>query len=86
MDSRSATLAEEKEVERGVSQTPVGSINKKSEAGFDDFMTDKEDGSVVDIPVEKPQDEEVAAEYPAGTRLGLIVVSLLLSIFLVCSP
>ncbi len=85
MDSRSVTLAEEKETERGVPRSPVESINKKSEAGFDGFNTDKEDGSVVDVLEQEPQDGEAGAEYPTGFRLSLIVVSLLLSIFLVCS-
>ena len=85
MDSRAETLAEDKETERGISRSLVGSINKKSEAGFDGFTTDREDGSVIDVPKEVSQDEEVGAEYPTGIRMGLIVVSLLLSIFLVRS-
>ena len=82
MDSRSLTLAEEKEFETGVTSSPHGSIlNEKTE--LDDTQTENEDGSI-----QNPTNAEAGAgdeegDYPSGIRMALIVVSLILSIFLV---
>ncbi|KAG4436754.1 hypothetical protein IFR05_007772 [Cadophora sp. M221] len=85
MDSRSETLAGEKEVGRSVSPTPAGSLNKENlevNGSFDESPTDKEDGSVQNAPaVEGGDDEE--GEYPDAARMAFIVIALLLSIFLV---
>jgi hypothetical protein len=90
MDSRSLTLAEEKEFETGVTSSPRGSIsNEKTE--LDDTQTDKEDGSIRNQTNAEAEPEGEEGEYPSGVRMALIVVSLILSIFLVsfcwiCSP
>lgn len=86
MDSRSETLAGEKEVGRSVSPTPPGSLNKETleaNGSFDESPTDKEEGSIKNATaVEGGDDEE--GEYPDATRMAFIVIALLLSIFLVC--
>ncbi|KAH6712870.1 putative HC-toxin efflux carrier [Leptodontidium sp. 2 PMI_412] len=85
MDSRSETLAGEKEVGRSVSPTPPGSLNKETleaNGSFDESPTDKEEGSIKNATaVEGGDDEE--GEYPDATRMAFIVIALLLSIFLV---
>jgi hypothetical protein len=84
MDSRAETLAEDKEMGRSVSPSPPTSINKETKANLDDLPTDNEDGSVRDVtPAEGVEGE---GEYPEGFRMAAIVIALLLSIFLVCSP
>jgi len=89
MDSRSETLAGEKEVGRSVSPSPPGSLNKErleAKGSFDESPTDKEDGSIRNSPApaaDGGDDDE--GEYPDGVRMAMIVVALLLSIFLVCS-
>jgi len=79
LDSRSATLAGEKEIGRSVSPTPPASLNKEQNANLDDSTTDNE-GSLKDSSAEVAEED---VEYPTGLRMTLIVISLLLSIFLV---
>jgi hypothetical protein len=77
-DTRSATLADEKDHRRSVSPSPLPSINKEEQAAVTADNTDNE-GSL--------KAEEGAAQdegdYETGTKLALIILSLLLSIFLV---
>jgi hypothetical protein len=83
-DSRSATLADEKEHGRSVSPSPLPSIDKEEQPAVTANTTDNE-GSLKDGSVKA--DEGAAAvddgEYATGMKLGLIILSLLLSIFLV---
>jgi len=79
MDSRSLTLAEEKELETGVTSSPQGSI-KDEKTELDNTQTDKEDGSIRN----QAEAEEDGGEYPRGIRMALIVVSHVISNFLVC--
>jgi MFS transporter, DHA2 family, glioxin efflux transporter len=83
MDSRSVTLAEEKEVGRTATPSPRPSYEKETKTDTDDSPTDKEDGSITNEPALSPEEE---GQYPEGFRLAFIVVALLLSIFLVCFP
>ena len=88
MDSRSETLAGEKEVGRSVSPSPPGSLNKErleANGSFDESPTDKEDGSIRNSPAPAVEGDDDEGEYPDGFRMAMIVVALLLSIFLVCS-
>lgn len=81
MDSRSLTLAEEKELETDVTSSPQGSIrNEKTE--LDDVPAENEDGSIRNETTAEAEDE--GGEYPNGVRMAFIVVALVLSIFLVC--
>jgi MFS transporter, DHA2 family, glioxin efflux transporter len=82
MDSRSVTLAEEKEVGRTATPSPRPSYEKENRTDTDDSPTDKEDGSITNAPA-PTSEEEVEGQYPEGFRLAFIVVALLLSIFLV---
>jgi hypothetical protein len=88
MDSRSATLAEDKEVRRSISPSPSpnppGSINKELNGKVDDSTTDNEDGSVKETSMDEINQDDI--EYPSGIRLALIIISLLMSIFLVSRP
>jgi hypothetical protein len=84
IDSRSATLAEDKEARRSISPTPPGSLNKELNSKIDDSTTDNEDGSFKESSLDEINQDDI--EYPSGVRLALIVVSLLLSIFLVRFP
>ncbi|KAH6682863.1 putative HC-toxin efflux carrier [Halenospora varia] len=78
-DSRSATLAGDKEgAARSISPSPRPSFNKDDKK-FEDSPTDNEDGSVRNTPA----DGEDEGEYPTKVKLAMIVVALLLSIFLV---
>lgn len=82
MDSSAATLNEEKEFERSPSPTPVGSINKDKDVEGS-FTEKEEDGSIRNAtPAETSGEPEVV--YPTGFKLGMIIVALVLSIFLVC--
>lgn len=81
MDSSAATLNEEKEFERSPSPTPVGSINKDKDVEGS-FTEKEEDGSIRNAtPAETSGEPEVV--YPTGFKLGMIIVALVLSIFLV---
>jgi hypothetical protein len=83
MDSRSMTLAEEKELETGATASPQGSVRgEKTE--LDDTPTDNEDGSIQNQTNTEAEDEE--GEYPDGIRMAFIVVALVLSVFLVRRP
>jgi hypothetical protein len=82
MDSSAATLAEEKEVGRSASPTPLGSINKEKFDG-DDTATEKEENGSVRNATLADEGGEGEIEYPTGIRLTFIVVALVLSIFLV---
>jgi len=84
IDSRSATLAGDHEVGRSLSPTPAGSLNKETNAKIDDSTTDNEDGSFKETSMDEINQDDI--EYPSGFRLALIVISLLLSIFLVSVP
>jgi hypothetical protein len=81
MDSRSLTLAEEKEFENTATPSPRPSFEKETKTDTDGSPTDKEDGSVTNTP----PGGEVEGEYPEGFRLAFIVIALLMSIFLVSS-
>jgi MFS transporter, DHA2 family, glioxin efflux transporter len=80
MDSRSVTLAEDKEVGRPTTPSPRPSFEKESKTDLEDSPTDKEDGSITNG---NAPEEEVDGQYPEGFRLAFIVIALLLSIFLV---
>lgn len=82
MDSRSVTLAEEKEVGRTATPSPRPSYEKETKADTDDSPTDNEDASITNAPA-LASEEDVEGQYPEGFRLAFIVVALLLSIFLV---
>jgi hypothetical protein len=85
MDSRSLTLAEEKELETGVTSSPHRSLrNEKTD--LDDTQTENEDGSIRNPTNAEPEAGDGEGEYPSGIRMTLIVVSLMLSIFLVSAP
>jgi hypothetical protein len=77
-DSRSATLADEKDHRRSVSPSPLPSINKEEQPAITADNTDNE-GSLKAEEGAAPDD----GEYETGMKLALIIVSLLLSIFLV---
>jgi MFS transporter, DHA2 family, glioxin efflux transporter len=86
MDSRSITLAGDKEVGMTATPSPRPSFEKESKTDLDDVPTDNEDGSVTNgSPGEGGEEgeEEVEGEYPEGLRLAFIVIALMLSIFLV---
>ena len=74
-------MAEEKEFDTGVTSSPQRSI-REDKTELDDTQTDKEDGSIRN-KTEAEAGEEDGGEYPHGIRMILIVVSLVLSIFLV---
>jgi hypothetical protein len=80
MDSRSVTLAEEKELETGPTSSPQGSL-RYEKAGLENSPADNENGSLQNDANEEVGVDE--AEYPKGAPLALIVVALVLSIFLV---
>jgi MFS transporter, DHA2 family, glioxin efflux transporter len=82
MDSRSMTLAEEKEVGRTATPSPRPSFEKESKTDLGG-TTDQEDGSIIN---EASPEEVVEGQYPEGLRLACIVIALLLSIFLVSYP
>ena len=82
MDSRSLTLAEEKEFGTGATSSPHGSIlNEKTD--LDDTQTENGDGSIRNPANAEADAGDEEGEYPSGVRMALIVVSLILSIFLV---
>jgi hypothetical protein len=83
MDSRSLTLAEDKEVGSTATPSPRPSFEKESKTDLEDSPTDKEDGSFTN---DNAPEEEVEGQYPEGFRLAFIVIALLLSIFLVSCP
>jgi hypothetical protein len=80
MDSRSLTLAEEKEIETSTSPSPAASLRKETKTELEDEKTDNKEE-----PVENGTntDGEDSGEYPDGMRMAFIVIALLLSIFLV---
>ncbi|TVY86564.1 putative efflux pump, partial [Lachnellula willkommii] len=80
LDHRTATLAAEKEVGRSASSTPSESLNREKNPNLDSSTTESEDDSFKETPPEL-QDKDM--EYPTGIRMALVVISLLLSIFLV---
>jgi hypothetical protein len=82
MDSRSVTLAEEKQVGRTATPSPRPSYEKETKADTDDSPTDREDDSITNAPA-LASEEDIKGQYPEGLRLAFIVVALLLSIFLV---
>jgi len=82
MDSRSMTLAEEKETGRSTSPSPAASLRKETKAEMEDEKTDNENESIENGT---NTDGENAEEYPDGMRMAFIVIALLLSIFLVSS-
>jgi hypothetical protein len=81
MDSRSVTLAGDKEGLRTASPSLRPSFDKEAKTDLGD-TTDQEDGSLRNeaLPAEL---EDGEGQYPAGFRLACIVIALLLSIFLV---
>ncbi|KAE9375543.1 putative HC-toxin efflux carrier [Stipitochalara longipes BDJ] len=79
MDSRSITLAGDKEIGRTATPSPRPSFEKEAKADLGD-TTDQEDGSMRN---EVLPEEDVEGQYPEGLRLACIVIALLLSIFLV---
>jgi hypothetical protein len=83
MNSSEPTLAEEKEIGRSASPTPVGSINKEKLDNEGSLTEKEENGSIRDATPAEEAAEEGAIEYPTGARLLFIVVALVLSIFLV---
>lgn len=88
MDSRSLTLAEEKEFETGATTSRHGSVHKEK-TELDDTPTENEEGSIrneTKAEAEAEAEEDAGAEYPTGVRMAFIVVALALSIFLVCPP
>lgn len=82
MNSSAPTLAEEKEIERSPSPTPVGSLKEKRRDA-DGSITEKEEeeGSLRNTTL--AEDGEPALVYPTGFRLAMIICALVLSIFLV---
>ncbi|TVY17154.1 MFS gliotoxin efflux transporter gliA [Lachnellula arida] len=80
LDPRTTTLAAEKEVGRSASSTPSESLNREKNPNLDSSTTESEDDSFKETPAEV-QDEDM--EYPTGIRMTLVVISLLISIFLV---
>ena len=82
MDSRSITLAGDKEVGRTATPSPRPSFEKESKTDLDD-TTDQENGSITNGA---SSEEEAEGQYPEGLRLAFIVIALLLSIFLVSYP
>ena len=85
MDSRSVTLAEEKELDTGVTTSTQGSI-RRDKSELDDVPTENEEGSIRDKTKAEDDpvaEEDVAGEYPSGMKMAFIVVALVLSIFLV---
>lgn len=83
MDSRSLTLAEEKEHGNSVSPSPAPTVGKDLKSDVDDSGTDKEDGSFREVPPTMANMEEDDGEYPTGFKMAAIVFALVLSIFLV---
>ncbi|KAF4635470.1 hypothetical protein G7Y89_g2615 [Cudoniella acicularis] len=79
VDSRSVTLAGDREPGRSISPSPRPSLSKENK-NLEDSSTDNEEGSTKETSAGP---EEDLGEYPAKGRLILIVMSLLLSIFLV---
>jgi hypothetical protein len=87
MDSRTTTLAGDKEVGevgRTVLPSSRSSFEKEGKTDLEDSPTDNEDGSIRNA--NSPEEEEVEGQYPEGLRLAFIVIALLLSIFLVSCP
>jgi hypothetical protein len=58
MDSRSLTLAEEKDHEKSVSPSPAPTIGKENKTDIDDSATDKEDGSIQENAAAAAADED----------------------------
>lgn len=87
MDSRSTTLAGEKELGT-VSPSPRPSYEKENKTNSDYSPTDNEEGEVTNPAITRAitaNGEEVDVQYPEGVRMAAIVVALILSIFLVSS-
>jgi hypothetical protein len=84
MDSRSITLAEEKDIGTSITPSPLESLNKERKAEQDNTTTENVGGSIQNVPAASGEDDE--GEYPDATRMTFIVIALLLSIFLVRSP
>lgn len=78
-DSRSATLAEPENLQRSISPSPRGSLNKEEK--INDETTDNE-GSFKNADTDA---EKAEIQYETGIRLTFIIIALLLSIFLVCA-
>lgn len=83
MDSRTTTLAGDKEVGRTAVPSSRSSFEKEEKTDLEDSPTDNEDGSIRNA---NSPEEEVEGQYPEGLRLAFIVIALLLSIFLVSFP
>jgi len=79
-DSRAATLAEEKELERSVSSSLHSSLNKETQP---EMELNKDEAGSVHSPPPNGEEEDGGGEYPTGIRMTFIVVALVLSIFLV---
>jgi len=79
MDSRSLTLAEEKEIGTSTAPSQAASLRKEAMTELEDEKTDNEE-SVENVT---NTDGEDSGEYPDGMRMAFIVIALLLSIFLV---
>jgi hypothetical protein len=85
MDSRSITLAEEKDIGTSVTPSPRESLNKERKAEQDNTTTENEGSSIQNVPAASGEEDD-EGEYPDATRMTFIVIALLLSIFLVISP
>ena len=83
MDSRSATLAEEKELGTSVTPSINASLQKETEEDLEDARARDEKDEEANVNLEE---EEGEGEYPTGFRMAMIVVALVLSIFLVSTP
>jgi len=81
MDSRSATLAEEKEFGTSVTPSIDDSILKETKEDVDRTQARNEKDEEANANLEEEEDD---GEYPTGFRMAMIVVALVLSIFLVC--
>jgi hypothetical protein len=79
-DSRSATLADEKETRRSVSPSPLPSINKEEGIGKETLEAEATDNEGSLKAEENVPDD---GDYATGLPLALVILSLLLSIFLV---
>jgi MFS transporter, DHA2 family, glioxin efflux transporter len=79
MDSRSLTLAEEKEIGTSTAPSPAASLRKEAKTELEDEKTDNEES----VENGTNTDGEDSGEYPDGMRMAFIVIALLLSIFLV---
>lgn len=81
MDSRSLTLAEEKEIDKSTTPSLNPSVGLKGDLG--DSSTEKEDGSIQEKTAPGADAVDDDGDYPSGFKLVAIVVALICSIFLV---